>query len=122
MVDVAHRIHSIDYAHNIRPYLQLPHLLSLTWLAYPILSLIFIVFRIYFMAENRRRDRLQAKTTAEEVAENTESKVAKALAESKAAESKAVVEMTEEVDGARGANVDINATAFADLTDFENLK
>ena len=74
------------------------------------------------MAENRRRDRLQAKTTAEEVAENTESKVAKALAESKAAESKAVVEMTEEVDGARGANVDINATAFADLTDFENLK
>ena len=79
--------------------------------------LIFIVFRIYFMAENRRRDRLQAKTTAEEVAENTESKVAKTIAESKA-----VVEMTEEVDGARGANVDINATAFADLTDFENLK
>ena len=79
--------------------------------------LIFIVFRLYFMAENRRRDRLQAKTTAEEVAENTESKVAKTIAESKA-----VVEMTEEVDGARGANVDINATAFADLTDFENLK
>ena len=88
--------------------------------------LIFIVFRLYFMAENRRRDRLQAKTTAEEVAENTESKVAKTIAESKMtktlAESKAVVEMTEEVDGARGANVDINATAFADLTDFENLK
>ena len=79
--------------------------------------LIFIVFRLYFMAENRRRDRLQAKTTAEEVAENTESKVAKTIAESKA-----VVEMTEEVDGGRGANVDINATAFADLTDFENLK
>ncbi|KAI5899790.1 MFS general substrate transporter [Schizophyllum commune H4-8] len=79
--------------------------------------LIFIVFRLYFIAENRRRDRLQAKTTAEEVAENTESKVAKTIAESKA-----VVEMTEEVDGARGANVDINATAFADLTDFENLK
>ncbi|TBU33694.1 hypothetical protein BD309DRAFT_859454 [Dichomitus squalens] len=40
------RIESVDYAHDIRPYLQLPHLLSLTWLAYPILSLIFVVFRL----------------------------------------------------------------------------
>lgn len=31
---------------SLRPYLQLPHLLSLTWLAYPILSLIFIAFRL----------------------------------------------------------------------------
>ncbi|KAI9062850.1 hypothetical protein FKP32DRAFT_1592821 [Trametes sanguinea] len=31
---------------TLRPYLQLPHLLSLTWLAYPILSLIFVVFRL----------------------------------------------------------------------------
>ncbi|KAI0775765.1 hypothetical protein BD413DRAFT_470872 [Trametes elegans] len=31
---------------TLKPYLQLPHLLSLTWLAYPILSLIFVVFRL----------------------------------------------------------------------------
>ncbi|KAJ7495838.1 hypothetical protein B0H11DRAFT_2000813 [Mycena galericulata] len=37
--------HSIDSTH-LRPYLQLPHLLSLTWIAYPILSLVFVVFRI----------------------------------------------------------------------------
>ncbi|KAJ6581181.1 hypothetical protein B0H19DRAFT_1114092 [Mycena capillaripes] len=36
--------HSIDT--QLRPYLQLPHLISLTWLAYPILSLIFVVFRL----------------------------------------------------------------------------
>ena len=28
------------------PYLQLPHLLSLAWLAYPIISLIFVAFRL----------------------------------------------------------------------------
>lgn len=33
-------------ASSLRPYLQLPHLLSLTWLAYPILSLIFVIFRL----------------------------------------------------------------------------
>ncbi|KAJ7257964.1 hypothetical protein B0H12DRAFT_465667 [Mycena haematopus] len=37
--------HSIDST-QLRPYLQLPHLISLSWLAYPILSLIFIVFRL----------------------------------------------------------------------------
>ncbi|KAJ7091868.1 plasma membrane fusion protein PRM1 [Mycena belliarum] len=37
--------HSIDST-QLRPYLQLPHLLSLTWLAYPILSLVFVVFRL----------------------------------------------------------------------------
>ncbi|KAF7317905.1 Plasma membrane fusion protein PRM1 [Mycena kentingensis (nom. inval.)] len=31
---------------RLRPYLQLPHKLSLTWLAYPILSLIFVIFRL----------------------------------------------------------------------------
>src|SRR5689334_1850403 len=31
---------------QLRPYLQLPHLLSLTWLAYPILSLVFVIFRL----------------------------------------------------------------------------
>ena len=31
---------------HLTPYLQLSHLLSLTWLAYPILSLIFVAFRL----------------------------------------------------------------------------
>lgn len=31
---------------QLTPYLQLSHLLSLTWLAYPILSLIFVAFRL----------------------------------------------------------------------------
>ncbi|GBE80733.1 hypothetical protein BKA93DRAFT_780396 [Sparassis latifolia] len=31
---------------TLKPYLELPHLLSLTWLAYPILSLLFVVFRL----------------------------------------------------------------------------
>jgi hypothetical protein len=31
---------------TLTPYLQLPHLLSLTWLAYPILSLAFVAFRL----------------------------------------------------------------------------
>ena len=33
-------------ATSLTPYLTLPHLLSLTWLAYPILSLIFVAFRL----------------------------------------------------------------------------
>ncbi|TFK26511.1 hypothetical protein FA15DRAFT_755009 [Coprinopsis marcescibilis] len=32
--------------HMLAPYLTLPHLLSLTWLAYPILSLVFVAFRL----------------------------------------------------------------------------
>ena len=31
---------------TLTPYLQLPHLFSLAWLAYPILSLLFIAFRL----------------------------------------------------------------------------
>lgn len=31
---------------TLKPYLELPYLLSLTWLAYPILSLIFVAFRL----------------------------------------------------------------------------
>jgi hypothetical protein len=31
---------------TLTPYLQLPHLLSLTWLAYPIISLAFVAFRL----------------------------------------------------------------------------
>ncbi|TRM69986.1 hypothetical protein BD626DRAFT_563681 [Schizophyllum amplum] len=33
-------------AYALKPYLELPHLLSLTWLAYPILSLLFVAFRL----------------------------------------------------------------------------
>lgn len=39
--------HSFMSTSSLRPYLQLPHLLSLTWLAYPIVSLAFVAFRIY---------------------------------------------------------------------------
>lgn len=35
---------------TLRPYLSLPHLLSLTWLAYPILSLLFVIFRLQLSA------------------------------------------------------------------------
>lgn len=31
---------------TLKPYLTLPYLLSLTWLAYPLLSLLFIAFRL----------------------------------------------------------------------------
>lgn len=31
---------------SLRPYLELPHLLSLAWIAYPILSLLFVLFRL----------------------------------------------------------------------------
>ncbi|GJE97726.1 Plasma membrane fusion protein [Phanerochaete sordida] len=37
---------STQYTTTLTPYLQLPHLLSLTWLAYPILSLLFVAFRL----------------------------------------------------------------------------
>ena len=31
---------------SLKPYLELPHLLSLAWVAYPILSLLFVAFRL----------------------------------------------------------------------------
>lgn len=37
---------------GLTPYLQLSHILSLTWLAYPILSLIFIAFRLNISSES----------------------------------------------------------------------
>jgi hypothetical protein len=30
----------------LKPYLTLPYILSLTWLAYPIISLLFVAFRL----------------------------------------------------------------------------
>lgn len=37
---------STQFTTTLTPYLQLSHLLSLTWLAYPILSLLFVAFRL----------------------------------------------------------------------------
>ena len=39
-------------ASGLTPYLQLSHILSLTWLAYPILSLIFIAFRLNISSDS----------------------------------------------------------------------
>ncbi|KAH9949740.1 hypothetical protein B0H21DRAFT_889589 [Amylocystis lapponica] len=40
------------YTTTLRPYLQLSHLLSLTWLAYPILSLLFVAFRLHISSSS----------------------------------------------------------------------
>ncbi|KAI0303569.1 hypothetical protein B0F90DRAFT_1626461 [Multifurca ochricompacta] len=37
---------------GLTPYLQLPHILSLTWLAYPFLSLLFIAFRLQLSSDS----------------------------------------------------------------------
>ena len=37
---------------GLTPYLQLPHLLSLTWLASPILSLLFVAFRLQLSSDS----------------------------------------------------------------------
>lgn len=37
---------AVPHRSALTPYLTLPHLLSLTWLAYPIISLLFIAFRL----------------------------------------------------------------------------
>lgn len=62
------------------PYLQLPHLLSLTWLAYPIISLIFVAFRLQLSlasAENglntARNDILSSCNAAQKAATGTAS-------------------------------------------------
>jgi len=34
------------HSSSLKPYLELSHLLTLTWLAYPILSLLFVAFRL----------------------------------------------------------------------------
>lgn len=36
----------IPHRTALTPYLTLPHLLSLTWLAYPVISLFFVAFRL----------------------------------------------------------------------------
>jgi len=46
---------------TLTPYLQLPHLLSLTWLAYPVLSLIFVAFRLQISLASAESDIASAK-------------------------------------------------------------
>ncbi|KAL4249501.1 Plasma membrane fusion protein PRM1 [Abortiporus biennis] len=49
------------YYTKLTPYLQLPHLLSLTWLAYPILSLLFIAFRLSLSSDSAQNAVANAK-------------------------------------------------------------
>ncbi|KAI9463204.1 hypothetical protein BJY52DRAFT_1253680 [Lactarius psammicola] len=65
---------------GLTPYLQLPHILSLTWLAYPILSLLFIAFRLQLSSDsaqaavnNARGDLLTSCQAAQRAASSTAS-------------------------------------------------
>ena len=64
-------------ATTLTPYLQLSHLLSLTWLAYPILSLLFVAFRLQISsasaqdAVSNAKDTLLASCQAAEKAATT---------------------------------------------------
>lgn len=60
---------------SLKPYLQLPHILSLTWLAYPIISLLFVIFRLQLSSDeaqssvaNAKNDLLAACQAAEHAA------------------------------------------------------
>lgn len=60
---------------SLKPYLELPHILSLTWLAYPILSLLFVIFRLQLSSDeaqssiaNAKDDLLTACQAAEQAA------------------------------------------------------
>lgn len=46
---------------TLTPYLQLPHLLSLTWLAYPIISLVFVAFRLQLSLDDATKGIASAK-------------------------------------------------------------
>ena len=50
-----------SFATSLRPYLQLPHILSLTWLAYPIISLVFIIFRLQISSAESQTAVINAK-------------------------------------------------------------
>ena len=62
---------------TLKPYLTLPYLLSLTWLAYPILSLLFIVFRLQISsssaqaAVNDARDNMMVSCQAAQQADTS---------------------------------------------------
>ncbi|KAF9529255.1 hypothetical protein CPB83DRAFT_765437, partial [Crepidotus variabilis] len=53
--------HSTTSTTTLTPYLQLPHLLSLTWLAYPVLSLIFVAFRLQLSLDDATKGIASAK-------------------------------------------------------------
>ncbi|ETW83308.1 hypothetical protein HETIRDRAFT_474453, partial [Heterobasidion irregulare TC 32-1] len=72
--------HGLRAGTTLNPYLELPHLLSLTWLAYPILSLLFIVFRLSISSDsaqtavtNAKDDLLSACQAAQRAASSTAS-------------------------------------------------
>jgi hypothetical protein len=71
--------YNADPAQGLTPYLQLPHLLSLTWLAYPILSLLFVAFRI----------QLSLDSSQDAIATAKQNLIASCLASEKAATSAA---------------------------------
>ena len=48
---------------SLKPYLELPHLLSLAWVAYPIISLLFVVFRLQSDANSAQSSVQSAKDT-----------------------------------------------------------
>ena len=65
---------------TLTPYLQLSHRLSLAWLAYPILSIVFIVFRLILSGDaaqsaidNAKDDMLVACKAAQQAAASTAS-------------------------------------------------
>ncbi|KAH8814549.1 plasma membrane fusion protein PRM1 [Flagelloscypha sp. PMI_526] len=71
----------------LKPYLELPHLLSLTWLAYPILSLLFVAFRLQLSlgsaedAISRAKDSLVASCKAAEQAATATASMPRYLAQ-----------------------------------------
>lgn len=46
---------------SLKPYLQLHHILSLTWLAYPVISLLFVIFRLQLSSDQAQSSVANAK-------------------------------------------------------------
>ena len=53
--------HSNLHTTSLKPYLQLPHILSLTWLAYPVISLVFVIFRLQLSSDEAQTSIVNAK-------------------------------------------------------------
>lgn len=47
---------------SLKPYLQLPHIISLAWLAYPVISLVFVIFRLQISSEQAQASVANAKS------------------------------------------------------------
>lgn len=52
----------VPHRSALTPYLTLPHLLSLTWLAYPVISLLFIAYRLIDSTSNASSNIADAKS------------------------------------------------------------